>query len=62
MKIGRLGVSNQVQKGGVIKEIIDWIIGLAVKYNDECACEPITVEAYANHVLVSSILHSDFFN
>ncbi|NLR79076.1 GNAT family N-acetyltransferase [Chitinophaga eiseniae] len=47
MKIGRLGVSNQVQKGGIGKGIIDWIIGLAVKHNNECACKLITVDAYA---------------
>lgn len=46
LKIGRLGVCNQIQKGGIGKAIIDFIINLAVKQNNYCACKLLIVDAY----------------
>lgn len=47
VKIGRLGVCMQTQKSGIGKTIIDFIIAIALKQNEECACKLITVDAYA---------------
>ncbi|WP_109694442.1 GNAT family N-acetyltransferase [Chitinophaga deserti] len=47
IKIGRLGVCSQTQKSGIGKTIIDFIIAIALKLNDECACKFVTVDAYA---------------
>lgn len=47
LKIGRLGVCNQTQKGGIGKTIVEYIIALAIKQNEDCACKLITVDAYA---------------
>jgi hypothetical protein len=47
LKIGRLGVCSQTQNCGIGKFIIDFIIDLAIKQNEECACKLITVDAYA---------------
>ena len=46
LKIGRLAVNNNIQKSGIGKSIISFIIDLAIRQNDHCACKLITVDAY----------------
>jgi GNAT superfamily N-acetyltransferase len=46
IKIGRLAVCNKVQKKGIGKAIVNFIINLAVSQNDNCACKVISVDAY----------------
>lgn len=48
LKIGRLGVCSQTQKSGIGKNVIDYIISIALKHNEDCACKLITVDAYAD--------------
>ena len=48
LKIGRLAVCNRIQKSGVGKFIMDFIIYLAMEQNNSCACKFITVDAYSN--------------
>lgn len=50
LKIGRLAVCKQVQKGGLGRKILDFIIDIAIKQNDNCACRLITVDAYAKSI------------
>ena len=47
LKIGRLAVCNQTQKGGIGKAIIDFIVDYAMKQNEDCACKLISVDAYS---------------
>lgn len=47
IKIGRLGVCNQIQKSGIGKTIVEFIIDLAMRQNEDCACKLITVDAYS---------------
>jgi GNAT superfamily N-acetyltransferase len=46
IKIGRLAVTNQIQKSGIGKQIVNFIIDFAITQNKTCACKFITVDAY----------------
>jgi GNAT superfamily N-acetyltransferase len=46
MKIGRLAVTNQIQKSGIGKKLLNFIIDMAIVQNKQCACKFITVDAY----------------
>lgn len=47
IKIGRLGVTNSIQRSGLGKIIVNSIIDFAIDLNEECACKIITVDAYS---------------
>lgn len=47
VKIGRLGVSNQIQSAGLGSQIIDFIKGL-VLFHSKSACRFLIVDAYNN--------------
>jgi predicted GNAT family N-acyltransferase len=46
IKIGRLAVTNDIQRNGLGKIIVNSIIDYAIGVNEECACKIITVDAY----------------
>lgn len=47
LKIGRLAVCNNTQVKKIGSTIMSFIIDLAMKINDDCACKFITVDAYS---------------
>lgn len=47
VKIGRLAVSNNIQKLGLGTIIVNNIIKYSIGINNECACKLITVDAYS---------------
>lgn len=46
IKIGRLGVSKNIQKSGLGRSILSYILDLAITQNKSCACKFIVVDAY----------------
>ena len=48
IKIGRLAVNSRIQKSGIGKTIISFIIDYAMEQNSKCACKLIIVDAYRN--------------
>jgi GNAT superfamily N-acetyltransferase len=48
IKIGRLGVSNTKQRGGIGTIIISFVLDLALSHNEDCACRFISVDAKSN--------------
>lgn len=46
IKIGRLAVNSNLQKSGVGKQIINFVVDYALTQNKTCACKFITVDAY----------------
>lgn len=46
IKIGRLAVNDKIQKSGLGRQIVNFIIDYAITQNKTCACKFITVDAY----------------
>jgi len=47
IKIGRLAVSSTIQKSGLGRTIVNYVISHAIDVNKSCACKFITIDAYA---------------
>ncbi len=47
IKIGRLAVSNTIQKSGIGRDLVNFIFNFAIEHNQKCACKFISVDAYA---------------
>ena len=62
IKIGRLAISNQIQKSGFGKKIIENIISLAIKQNERCACKFILVDAYKNALGFYEKMRFEYFS
>lgn len=50
LKIGRLAVCNDLQKGGIGKAIVNYVIDIALEHNLKAACKLIIVDAYEESV------------
>lgn len=59
VKIGRLGVSNQIQSSGLGTEIIDFIKGL-VLFHSKSACRFLIVDAYNNERTINFYTKNKF--
>ena len=62
IKIGRLGVTNAIQRGGLGKMIVNSIIDLAIDTNENCACKIITVDAYSQSLAFYEKLGFKYFS
>lgn len=61
IKIGRLAVSNTIQRGGIGKIITSYIIDLAIQHNEQCACKFISVDAYLKSLGFYTKMGFEFF-
>ncbi len=62
IKIGRLGVTNAIQRSGLGKMIVNSIIDLAIDTNEDCACKIITVDAYSQSLAFYESLEFSYFS
>lgn len=62
IKIGRLAVTNAIQRSGLGKIIVNSIIDYAIGVNEECACKIITVDAYTQSLSFYEKLGFKYFS
>lgn len=62
IKIGRLGVTNSIQRSGLGKIIVNSIIEYAIELNEQCACKIITVDAYTQSLQFYERLGFKYFS
>lgn len=62
IKIGRLAVSDSIQRSGLGKIIVNSIIQYAIEQNGRCACKFITVDAYSQSLNFYEKLEFKYFS
>jgi predicted GNAT family N-acyltransferase len=62
IKIGRLAISNQIQKTGLGRKIIDTIINYAIQQNEKCACKFILIDAYKEALGFYEKMNFEYFS
>jgi predicted GNAT family N-acyltransferase len=62
IKIGRLAVNQNIQSSGTGRQIINFIIDLAIDLNQKCACKFISVDAYKQSLVFYEKMGFKYFS
>ncbi|WP_316767989.1 GNAT family N-acetyltransferase [Pedobacter frigiditerrae] len=62
IKIGRLGVCDTAKGQGLGKDIVSYVISMAIDNNKHCACKFITVDAYSQSLKFYEKMGFNYFS